>query len=374
MSPQPQRVLQVITRADTIGGAHTHVATLSQRLIERGHDVLVAVGPPATGPFHDLLDRSGVPHTSLPSLVRPIRPGSDRRAKTEIEDLIAHWRPDVVHCHSSKAGVIGRLAARSAGVPCVFTAHGWAFTDGVPRVPAAIWATIERWVARRCPGPVIVVSAEDKRLAADRRVVAADRMVVVHNGVADVGPELLADPSVRPATAVMVARLDAQKDHDTLVDAVAHLGRGDLQVLCVGDGPRASEVSERIAAAGLTGVELLGLRHDIPEILAGAQVFVLTTHWEGLPLSIVEAMRAGLPTIASDVGGVDELVEDGVTGYLVPRSDHRVVAQHLTRLLDDPEHAAVLGRNARDRYVAAFSVDRMVDATIDVYRRAPSFS
>ena len=370
MTTKPLRVLLIVTRADTIGGSHTHVATLARNLLDRGHEVLVAVGPPTQGPFHELLDRNGVPHTSIPSLVRPIRPWSDRRAKREIQDLIAQFRPDVVHCHSSKAGVVGRLAARSSGVPHVFTAHGWAFTDGVPRLPAMIWATVEKLVGRRCPGAVIVVSAQDKQIAVERKVLPAERMTVVHNGVADVAEDLLADPTARPATAVMVARLDAQKDHDTLVDALAQLDTPELRVLCVGDGPRTDEVRERIATAGLKNVELLGLRHDIDRILADAQFFILTTHWEGLPLSIVEAMRAGLPTLATDVGGVDELVEDGVTGYLVPRDDPSAVAGRLRDLLDDPGLAAELGARSRTKYLSSLTVDQMVDATLDVYDSA----
>jgi glycosyltransferase involved in cell wall biosynthesis len=139
------RILQIITRADAIGGAHTHVRSLSSELLKRGHEVTVAVGPPQGGSFAELLDEHRIRRLTVPDLVRSVRPHSDLRALRQLRAAIRELQPDIIHCHSSKAGVLGRIAARAEKKPCVFTAHGWAFAEGVPATFANL---VLYWIAQ----------------------------------------------------------------------------------------------------------------------------------------------------------------------------------------------------------------------------------
>jgi glycosyltransferase involved in cell wall biosynthesis len=166
-----------------------------------------------------------------------------------------------------------------------------------------------------------------------------------------------------------VGRLQAPKDYSTLIAALERLRELSVRTRIVGDGPDRATISAAIHDRGLAeSVELLGDRDDVETLLASADCFVLSSLSEGLPLSVLEAMATGLPVVASDVGGVHELVVDGVTGALVPPSDPDALAAALQALLADRERGAQLGAAGRARVLADFTVDRFQQAHLDLYR------
>jgi glycosyltransferase involved in cell wall biosynthesis len=279
-------------------------------------------------------------------------------------------KPDLVCTHSSKAGVLGRLAAHRCGIPSVFTAHGWAFTEGVPAGKRRFYADVER-LAARCTSKIICVSDYDRSLALRWRVAREEQLVTVHNGIPDVGEDLVAQPGTgTPVRVIMVARFATQKDQDLLIRAVAALkGVPDFEVELVGDGPLMQQSQALAAKLGASDrVSFSGAQTDVVRRLARSHVFVLASRSEGLPLTVLEAMRAGLPVIASDVGGVSEAVEDGITGFLVPRGDEESLRQRLRWLLQRPEERVRMGRAGRERFLQQFTVERMVRRTEGVYR------
>lgn len=360
MSPH---VCQVITRLDDLGGAQMHVLHLAWALVERGWRVTVVGGRP--GAFADLLDRRGIPWVSVPSLVQPISPWRDARAEAELSRLFQTLKPDLVAAHSSKAGILARLAARRLGIPVVFTAHGWAFQPEAPPVRRGVALAAER-VAGRWADRIICVSEHDRRLALAARVAPPERIVTVRNGIPD--DPARAEPG-RPGrvSAVMVARFAPPKDHTTLLAAVSRIE--DLDMVLVGDGPQRAAVEREVAQRGLTGrVQVLGSLPDVAPVLAQAHVFVLCSRWEGLPLTILEAMRAGLPVVASDVGGIREAVVEGQTGFLVPTGNVEALERRLRTLVANPELRQKLGTAGRRRYEEAFRLERMVAETLAVYR------
>ncbi|KRB81841.1 glycosyltransferase family 4 protein [Noviherbaspirillum sp. Root189] len=300
------------------------------------------------------------------SLVHPISPRKDLAALTDVYALLRRERPDLVHANSSKAGVIGRAAATLAGIPAVFTAHGWAFTEGVSRRQAQIATVVEKMVAPLAK-KIICVSDYDRSLALRKGVGDAAQMVTVHNGIPDIAPPVAPVLNAVPRI-VMVARFAAPKDYETLLRAAALFQPQDLRVECVGDGP--DLVASRSLAKEL-GVEdrviFHGARSDVAALLSDADIFVLLSRWEGLPISILEAMRAGLPVIASRVGGVPEAVEDGVTGILLERNDAGALADALRSLISDPPRRRAMGIHARQRFLAHFSAERMVQQTQQIY-------
>lgn len=360
------RVVMLITRADQIGGAHLHVADLAAALRDRGHGVEVWVG--GEGPYLLALAERAVPFRRLDHLTRPIRPHADLRALLEIRALLRRERPDVLSTYSAKAGLLGRLAAVGTGVPAIFTAHGWAFTEGtspLAKGPFLLAEMIGASVADR-----IVTTCEfDRQLAVRHRVAPASKIVNIYNGVHDVDPGLGADPAADPPRVIAVQRFEPQKDHATLLEALAGLREQEWALDWIGDGAQLSEARSLAAELGIADrIRWLGLRSDVPELLARAQVFALTSRWEGFPFSILEAMRAGLPVVATAVAGVPESVEDGVTGFTVPREEPAAVREALARLIRDSALRVGMGEAGRSRYEERFTYDRMLDENESLLR------
>jgi glycosyltransferase involved in cell wall biosynthesis len=360
------RIAYVLTRADPIGGAQIHVRDVATAMQAAGHSTVVVTG--GRGPFLEDLAALGVPTVVAPHLTVPIRPLDDLRALREIRAALASFRPDLVAVHSSKAGILGRLAGRSLRMPVVLTAHGWSFTPGIPDLQAALYRRIER-LAGPLAARIITVSEFDRRLGIEAGIAPADRIVTVYNGMPDVAPALRADPARAPARLVMVARYGPQKDHPTLLHALAGLKELPWELDLVGEGPLRQEVEELTRALGLGDrVHFLGQRMDVDRILAGAQVSLLATNWEGFPLSILEAMRARLPVVASAVGGVAESVRDEDSGYLVPRAGVEILRDRIGRLVADPGLRARMGESGRARYERDFTLARCAARTLDVYQ------
>jgi glycosyltransferase involved in cell wall biosynthesis len=357
------RVLIVITLSE-VGGAQKYVAQLLPGLAER-FDVAVAAGG---GPLRYASKAAGVRFLPLRNLHRPINPLRDLLALVELISLIRRERPDIVHANSSKAGVLGRLAAVAARVPIrIFTVHGWAFT--AYSGPAS-WAYLcaDR-LAGRWTTVTICVAEHERSSGITARTCRSDRTVVIPNAV-DVSAAPVANVNGGTPRLVTVGRLKAPKDYGTLTRAFAALPSGTFEALIVGDGPDRPKVEAELVRLGLANaVRLLGERTDVPVLLAGSDVFVLSSTSEGLPLSVEEAMAAGLPVVASAVGGVPELVVDGETGYLVPPGDAERLAEALGSLLDDPALRLRMGRSGRARAEELFNLTGFRRAHVELYSR-----
>ena len=312
------KLLYIITRAEH-GGSQSHVAALLEGF-QNALDMTLAVGE--EGVLTQQARALGVGVHILPSLVRPVAPAKDAKAVGEALRCVEAVKPDLVHLHTSKAGFVGRAAARRAGVPAVFTAHGWGFAEGVPWRRKGVMLFNE-WLTAKWTQKIITVSEADRRLALRHRVVERDKLETIHNGIADT-PQRASPEGGEPVTVVMVARFMPQKDHHLLLEALAGIDPDTYRLLLVGDGPGRPQAEAHARVLGLHNVTFLGTRDDVLDLLARSHVFVLPTKWEGFPISILEAMRAGLPVIASDVGGVREAVgegRDGVFGAAGGRGD-----------------------------------------------------
>lgn len=356
----------VITRADTIGGAHIHVKDLAKELTKHGVKVTVMVG--GRGPFTRLLADESVSVLSLRQLDRSIKPLRDMLAFRELRAEIRRMNPDLVVLHSSKAGLLGRLATSTLKIPSSFTVHGWSFTEGIGSVRAKVFHAIEAATAR-FTDKVIVVSSYDKQLARRKRVVGDDRMEVVHNGIHDDPSFRRAIPDRNPVKLIMVARMDHQKDHLVLIETLRNMKDLEWNLDLVGDGPQRPTIEDRISEVGLSQrVRVLGLRTDVHDLLAQAQVFVLTSHWEGFPLTTLEAMRAGLPVVVSDVGGAAEAIVHGRTGLTVVRNDIGSLSEALRKLITNSELRSTMGFEGRRHFEKHFTFKRMFRKTVKVYK------
>jgi glycosyltransferase involved in cell wall biosynthesis len=359
------RIAYTITRSDDLGGAQIHVRDLATVLIERGHDVIVLAG--GGGVVARQLEERGVPVVRLRHMARPIRPHRDIRALTELTEHLRRIRPDVLSTHSSKAGVLGRIAGRRLGIPTLTTAHGWLFD--LPRRRGRDWVVwgIEKGIAP-LSHRIVTVCESDRDLAIAAGVSSPDRFVTIHNAMPDVDTGLRADPSSEPPHLLMVARFAAQKDHETLFRALSDLLDLEWTLDLVGTGPLEEACHELAGTLGITErVRFLGMREDVPELMAASQAYLLISHWEGFPRSILEALRAGLPVVATNVGGVREAVIDDVTGFLVPENDAAFLATKLRALIADPALRVSMGEAARAHYEKHFTFGRLVEETLELY-------
>jgi glycosyltransferase involved in cell wall biosynthesis len=360
---QRSRILLLVTLAET-GGAQAYVRALASAL--PGHlDVIVAAH--GQGPLQEVVEKAGGTFVSLRHMRRDVG-ARDLLALAELVLLMRRHRPHVVHASSSKAGVLGRLAAWLTRAPIrIFTVHGWAF-NAHAGARSRIYALAER-IVRPITTLTICVSGSERDAGLAARTCDAGRSVVIRTGI-DAASYPVARPAEGPPAIVAVGRLRAPKDPVLLVRALALL-RGSFHATLVGDGPDRGVVDEEVRGAGLAGSVLLaGERDDVPEILAASAIFALSSRSEALPVSILEAMAAGLPVVATRVGGVAELVVDGETGLLVPPSDPRALAAALQRLLDEPELRGRLGAAGRTRVEEHFALDSFLQSHLDVYRRA----
>lgn len=344
-----------------------HVLDLAAAAQAEGHAVEVLVG--GDGIYATLLRDRGLKVINLRYLVRPVRPHLDILAVWECWRVLRHFKPDIVHVHSTKAGLVGRVAAKLAGTPVVFTAHGWAFTEGIDEGSRRLAVFLERRAALLSDA-IICVSEYDRQLAVRLGVANGSLLTCIHNGVPEVATAMrCSGPGREVLRIVSVARLDKPKDHTLLLDALATISNLPWVLELIGDGPLTETVQRRARALGLENrVVFSGLCTDVPERLARADVFALVSGWEGLPLSILEAMRAGLPVVASDVGGVIESVHDGVTGFLIPKGDQAVLAERLSRLLSDAALREQMGRAGREVYEREFTFEVMYQRTRQVYQ------
>lgn len=359
-----RRILYLITKAE-LGGAQSHVADLVQGFAAT-NEIHLATGD--EGPLTELARAAGAQVHVLPRLQRSVNPVVDLGVVRECAALIRRVKPHLVHAHSSKAGVVARLAGRRTGVPIIFTAHGWGFSPGAPPARRALALAVEAAIAP-LSARIICVSESDRQLALRRGVGTARSLVTIRYGIAP--GEVSAEPTTQPPRLLMVSRFSEQKDQPTLLRAIAQLERdGDLDyaVDLVGTGPDFQKV-QTLAQDLKVGhrVSFLGDRHDVPALLGESQVFVLSTHYEGLPISIMEAMRAGLPVIATDVSGIKEEVRHHYNGLLVPHLDVPALASALRRLIEEPDARSQMGRHSRSRWEGEFTRKRMLNQIEELY-------
>lgn len=343
-----------------------HVRDLTGALVEQGEDVTVLAG--GGGILFKQLAKTGVPCRIVKHLIHPIRPLQDLAAYREIKQALHELQPDLVTTHSNKAGLLGRLAARSLSIPVVHTSHGFLFSSR-SNSPAGWFYRLMEKLASSCSDRVIAVCENEFKIAERFKVIPPEKMVVVHNGLPDLQPLVIAQPDADPPHLIMVARFAAPKDHQTLIKALGSLKELLWSLTLIGDGDGRRDNEQLAVELGIRErIDFLGVREDVTALLAASQIFVLSTRREGFPLSVLEAMRAGLTVVATNVGGISEAVEHGKTGLLFPAGDVTALQGHLASLIKAPGLRLAMGQSGRERFLERFNLAQMVEKTTAVYR------
>lgn len=365
MTGLPRHVLHVFE--PRTGGVPNYATMLTDGLLARGWQVTVAC-PPEARVCEDL-HAGGVEILPL-DVQRSPRPWQDSKAVRRI----AHWcrrrGVTLIHGHSSKAGLLSALAGRRAGVPSVYTPHGWAFQMRVAPALRVAYALGERQFAHHCHAAVVSVSASGRTTAERWRVAPLGRIQVIRTGLpgrllpiarASARAELgIADDAV---VAAWIGRIGAPKRPHDLVP-IAHALEGEVQIVALCEGIRGTALADQLERAG---VSLVAPSCDPPTVYAAADMVLHTSDWEGCPLVVLEAMSAKLPVIAYGVGGIPEQVRAGRTGYLVQRGDVDMMSQCALALARNPVVRSRMGEAGYQRAARAFSYDSMLDQTIEMY-------
>jgi glycosyltransferase involved in cell wall biosynthesis len=380
---RPLRVLHVITRL-IVGGAQENTLLTAEGLDRMPeYDVTLASGIDR-GPEGDLIDRAekSVKLVLIPELGRSINPVSDLVALWKLYRLIRRGRYHIVHTHSSKAGVLGRIAATLAGTPIVVhTLHGLVFHQYQPWIVNRTW-----WLVKKMCAPMTDHFLSVSTIIVDKAVAAGiarrEKFTTVYSGMeldwflhskAD-GAAVRRELGIPEGAPVVgkIARLFLLKGHDELMDAAPEIVRRhpNMRFLLVGDGILYDHLRERAIKAGiLDNFVFAGLmkRERIPEMLAAMDVVVHTSLQEGLARVLPQALAMGKPCVSFDIDGAPEVVIDGETGYLVRVYDYETLADRISRLFGDPALRARMGANGRKRVDPAFRAETMVADTAKVY-------
>ncbi len=353
------------------GGVAENVAQLAFGLGAHGWEVELA------GPGRSIVDEraaaAGIPVHRLDWARGYGRPQNDYRSARQLSGCLRAGRYDLLHCHSAKAGVIGRLVARRARLPVVYSPHCFPFI-GEFGAPRRIFATtIERALAPLTDR--IICVCEDERRQARRIGIAERRLAVVRNGClpcpGDASPD---EATARFASGgplvASVAVLREQKRIDVLIDAAPSiLARvPEARVAVIGEGPLREQLGARAAGLGLDREPRFAFLPFASSSghLAATDVFVLPSSWEALAIGLLEALACGVPTVATDVGGTREVVVPE-TGLLVPPGDPAALTDAVVELLLDPARRAAMAEAARERHARLFTLERMVGETAAVY-------
>lgn len=359
------KIFYLITKSET-GGAQTHIFQLVHYLINQGNKIAVMAYP--GGWLEEKIKNLGgifYPNKYLSNKINPLR---DLKGMKKIKKGVDDFKPDLISCHSTKAGFLGRLTIRNK-IPTIFTAHGWGFTPGTPTWRKILIKIIEKIATFYCQ-KIICVSNFDKNLALENKIAPSDKIIVIHNGTEI--PEKLEKKIIKEKIKVIfIGRLTEPKDPLLLLEAFNELAdelKLKSEILIIGEGEKRKKLLEFIKKNKLNNqVKLLGglSREKTLKILAQADIFVLTSNYEGFPRTILEAMSYGLAIIASDVGGIKEAIEN--CGVLIKKKDKEGLKKILTKLLKNPQLIQEMGEKAREKAKENFPLEKMLKKTEEIY-------
>ncbi len=394
---EKQKILYLITKSN-FGGAQRYVYDLATRLPKERFDIRVACG--GNGILTERLQAEGIPTLIIPNLIRNVNVFQDILVFRHILSILRRERPDIIHLNSSKIGGLGALAGRLIGVrKIVFTSHGWAWHESRSPFSRAIIKTLH-WVTALLCHQVITV-AEKERIEMAQMPWTKNKLVTIHNGIGPI--DFLEKATARdflitknPALATYknslwigaVGELHKNKGYEYLLEAFGNLARTvlarDVPLVIIGDGEERQNLEscartvlaqdENLARtvparSSLADIFLLGHIPDASKYLKAFDIFALTSVKEGLPYVLLEAGQSSLPIIASDVGGISEIIENGKTGILTKPRDVAVVADSLTYLLGNAHLRQSLGTTLQTVVTQNFPVEKMLRNTVAIYTK-----
>jgi glycosyltransferase involved in cell wall biosynthesis len=372
---QKKKILFIITKGSPFGGAQRYVYDLA---INAPPDFEVAVACGAGEELPELLMKKQVRVIKIEKLVREVKFFDEFKVWWDLVKLFRQEKPIVVHLNSSKIGALGAVAARIAGVPkIIFTAHGWAFNETQRSVLARIFYAISHWLAVLLAHKTIAVSGKTKSDVSWMPFIS-NKIQVIHNGIEGFKLKakkearlFLAQEDVKKIIILSLSELHPNKGLDIALHAITKLPDklvGKIIYCIAGSGDEGENLQQLANKLNISSrVRFLGFIPNAREFLAGTDIFLLPSRNENLPVAILEAGLAGLPIIATSVGGIPEIIDDMQNGILVHPRNPREIAEAIAYLLDNPEKAKLFKEKIKEKVLQDFSLDKMLGRTYSLY-------
>jgi glycosyltransferase involved in cell wall biosynthesis len=372
MQNHKSKIVRIISRLN-VGGPSFQVLLLTANLDKNRYDSILICGKEEDGEgnMFDLARSMGIQPVVIPEIGREVRPFKNLIALFKLITILRREKPDLVHTHLAMAGFIGRLAALISGRPkIVHTFHGHSLHGYWGKFKTRFFSTLER-ISAGYSDCLIAVSDKVREDLIKSNIIKPEKSVTIHLGlqlerflnIGEYKGQLRRELGI-PENAVLVgiiARLVPVKNHRLLVDAALRIKNDNVRYLVVGDGYLREELREYIRSKGLDGKFIFtGFRKDLERIYSDLDISVLSSLNEGLPVAVIESMAAGIPVAATDVGGIRELIDDGVNGFIVPSRDTRLLADKIEVLIEDKGLRNELGRKAKSKVYPYFNHTRLV--------------
>ena len=359
-----KKILYILTKSD-LGGVSKYLLEIAKNL---DNNVVPFFIMSSAGYFSNELEKLGlkdniffVPMTnSICDLKTHIS------SNLQTLKIIQKIKPDLIHCNSTTAGIVGRICGVLSSTPVIFTAHGWAFTDGISKGKRVFYKILETLLAIFTK-KIICVSEYDRQLALKVMPLFKNKLITIHNGISDIDDDYKKkDFSTEQLKIVMISRFCPQKDPYTLINAVNQFNKEGLNIHLdlYGYGEELKKVLDLMKDCNCLNIKYCGEISDVTPILKNYDVYALISNWEGLPIGIIEALRAGLPILVSNVGGCSELINNN--GYLVEKGNLYDLKDKLRELYNKIDTLEQLGQNSRLLYESEFTSKKMIAETLKV--------
>ncbi len=379
MTDRPIRVMNIIARLN-VGGPALYVTLLTEKFGTPDYDSVMVCGTidPGEGDMNYYAEQHGIKPIVIPELGRSLNLRRDLTALYKVYRVIREYQPDIVHTHTAKAGFVGRVAARLAGVPVVVhTFHGHSFRGYFNPVMTKVFILLERWAASLSDTIITLTEGLRRELAEEYHVARKKQITVLPLGLDLNGfaatprhpGQFRAAWGIPPGAPLVgiVGRIVIVKNHALFLEAAARIRQAipEARFAIVGDGDLRPEVEAQVDALGLRdAVTFTGWQRDLAPIYSDMDVLVISSISEGMPVSVIEALAAGCPVVATTVGGLPDLLEHGRLGTLVPPNDAEALAAAVEQTLCQPPDVTETQRQMIDRY----GIDRLVTDLDGLYR------
>lgn len=348
----------VVTRSDTYGGVHKHIDSLISLSSKNSFKPVVICGGEKNNPYIHYLESRNIEVRIITSLRREISPTLDLisviKLKRALNDREAG---DIVSIHSSKVGLLGRIALiGSKASQNFFTIHGWSFNSEKNKFKKSIYITLEYFL-EKLNTKLLFVSNTDYEQGKKMGMTLKNAHVILNSlSIAEENRYAFSEPINKQNSIIMVARMDEQKDHLTAITAFKDIKNKEYRLILLGDGKLEKKLKLQVSKLGLTKrVEFLGFQKDIVPYITRSKIFILITNWEGLPYTCIEGLAAGLPLIVSNVGGNQETVIEGKNGFLIEKNNTADLTYRLNQLISREDLIESMGKNSRILFESKFA-------------------
>lgn len=357
-----------ITQA-VIGGTLEYLKLFFKYIDKEKYEVELIC--PSYGPMKSEIEKMGFKVYPV-EMKRGIDIINDYRCYREVKKIINTVKPNLVHCHSSKAGVIGRIASYKNKVPCVYNAHGWSFSMNINHKKKKFYAVIEKFCSKYCD-VIINISDFEQKLALDYKIAPQNKMTTIYNGIDITKYEhkfdnrtILKEIGIPENSYIvgMVGRLTKQKSPETFIKIAEILSKkiDNCYFILVGDGDLRSEIEDLISLKKLNDkIKITGWTNEANKYVSIFDVGILTSKWEGFGLVLAEYMAAKKPVVASNVGGIPEIIRNGYNGFLVTSGDYIEFSKKILQIYNDNNLKVKLVKNAYNEVINKFNVNRVID-------------